>query len=259
MTTYQSPRYISVTDCAKFIRTDLKTSFPGIKFSVKSKSYSGGASVSVSWTDGPTSKAVEAIAGKYDGASFDGMEDLKSYHQSELDGETVHFSNDWTSCNRKYSVQFMTDVARRYCERYRLAMPKIEVSCNDAYIERDYTRGREDYRQRILDKIWNLDASEIDHMFDEEDRDLAEYDARVAARKAAEEAAPVEEEKTLITILEDRPCNEKYVRILRVGSHQSFCAVIGGEMAFHLKRYNSVLVDNETINAAITKRLEAAS
>jgi len=46
--------YVSVTDTAKEIRKTLKLHFAGVKFSVRSKSYSGGASVNVSWTDGPT-------------------------------------------------------------------------------------------------------------------------------------------------------------------------------------------------------------
>ena len=52
-------RYISTTETAKIIRQELAKAFPGIKFSVKSKSYSGGSSIDVGWTDGPTPKMVE--------------------------------------------------------------------------------------------------------------------------------------------------------------------------------------------------------
>jgi len=35
-------KYIGLTDVAKIIRKDLKSNFSGIKFSVRSESYSGG-------------------------------------------------------------------------------------------------------------------------------------------------------------------------------------------------------------------------
>lgn len=44
--------YIGVADTAKLIRVQLKKNFPAIKFSVKSKSYSMGASITIGWTDG---------------------------------------------------------------------------------------------------------------------------------------------------------------------------------------------------------------
>ena len=49
---------------AKAIRTELKQ-FSGVKFSVKSDSYSMGSSVSISWIDGPTESAVSSIVSKY--------------------------------------------------------------------------------------------------------------------------------------------------------------------------------------------------
>ena len=67
---------------AKNIRKELKTAFPGVKFSVRGKSFSGGNSISVHWTDGPTVKAVSAIVGKYEEGRFDGMEDIYKYNNS---------------------------------------------------------------------------------------------------------------------------------------------------------------------------------
>lgn len=107
-------RYISTTDTAKLIRQALAAAFPGMKFSVKSKSYSGGSSISISWIDGPTSKEVEAVAGNFEGASFDGMIDLKSYHESELNGETVRFGADFVHCNRNYSAQALATILAEY-------------------------------------------------------------------------------------------------------------------------------------------------
>ncbi len=68
--------YITVTDLAALIRSALKRAFPATKFSVRSSSYSGGSSVSVKWTDGPTAKDVDVILNQYETRGFDGMIDL---------------------------------------------------------------------------------------------------------------------------------------------------------------------------------------
>ena len=100
----QTSQYMTVTETAKLIRAALAANFPGTTFSVRSKSYSGGASVRVHWTDGPNTSAVDAIARRYQGASFDPMVDLKSYHSSVLVSEQgpreVHFGADFVSCAR---------------------------------------------------------------------------------------------------------------------------------------------------------------
>ncbi len=43
--------YFSAADTAKLVRAALKRSFPGTRFSVRSKTYSAGASIDVSWMD----------------------------------------------------------------------------------------------------------------------------------------------------------------------------------------------------------------
>jgi hypothetical protein len=64
---------------AKNIRLELARAFPGIKFSVRSSSFAGGNDVTVSWTNGPTTKEVKAITGKYQEGHFDGMNDIYEY------------------------------------------------------------------------------------------------------------------------------------------------------------------------------------
>lgn len=96
-------RYISTTDTAKMIREALVKTFPGIKFSVRSKSYSGGASVTISWIDGPTENEVDTVAEQFAGATFDPMIDLKSYVVKVIDGERVNFGADFVFCSRNYS------------------------------------------------------------------------------------------------------------------------------------------------------------
>jgi len=47
---------------AAAIKQELKDAFPNIKFSVRSDSFAGGDSVHIAWTDGPTTRQVEAIS-----------------------------------------------------------------------------------------------------------------------------------------------------------------------------------------------------
>lgn len=66
---------------AENIRRELKAAWPGVTFSVTSKTFSMGNSVDVRWTDGPTSKQVKEIADKYQNGDFDGMVDLYELRQ----------------------------------------------------------------------------------------------------------------------------------------------------------------------------------
>lgn len=108
-------KYISVADTAKLVRQALKEAFPGVKFGVRSKSYSGGASINVHWTDGPNTQQVDAIIGPFEGAYFDSMTDYKGYKKTVYNGEEVHFGADYIFSNRHLS-----DEVRQRC---------IDVAC----------------------------------------------------------------------------------------------------------------------------------
>lgn len=84
---------IDTVEQAKLIREALKRNFPGSKFSVRIDRYSGGSSVDIRWTDGPTESMVEDITNPYRGGGFDGMIDL-AYSQSAwlLPDGTVRFA-----------------------------------------------------------------------------------------------------------------------------------------------------------------------
>lgn len=85
--------YLSAAETAKLVRAALKRAFPGVKFSVRSPS-----AIHVRWTDGPTRKAVEAVAGQFQGGAFDGSIDLKisMSHWLLPDGSTTIASNPGT-------------------------------------------------------------------------------------------------------------------------------------------------------------------
>ncbi len=113
-------RYLSPAETARLVRKAIKDAHPGVKFSVRTNTYAGGASVRVSWTDGPTAPQVEATAKRYAGASFDGMTDMKSYHDALLstdDGaEVVHFGADFVSCQRTLSDEYRAELENEIAE-----------------------------------------------------------------------------------------------------------------------------------------------
>lgn len=118
-------RHIDTADCAKLVRKALKEAFPTIKFSVRISRYSGGSSIDIDWFDGPTEQEVNRVAGWYKGADFDGSIDLKTYHDSELNGEKVSFGADYIHCHRKYTNAFLTRRAEAVARRFGCKMPTI--------------------------------------------------------------------------------------------------------------------------------------
>lgn len=100
-------QYLTCAETAKLLREALKAAYPGIKFSVRSDTYAGGASIRVVWTDGPVDSTVDLTAKRYAGASFDGTIDLKSYHSSIIvsgeDMREVHFGADFVFTEREIS------------------------------------------------------------------------------------------------------------------------------------------------------------
>ncbi len=118
--------YISVTDTAKILRKELAKAFPGVVFSVVSKSYSGGASINIGWTDGPTTEMVDAVTKKFEGATFDGMIDLKSYCVSDYNGQKVHFGADYIFNNRKYSRESLVKAIEFTTTKYGFLPPCIK-------------------------------------------------------------------------------------------------------------------------------------
>jgi len=84
---------------AKAIKQELYATFPGIEFSVKSSNYSMGSSVDVYYTDGPTTKEIEALTGKYQYGHFNGMTDMYEVSNSRDDIPQAKF----VSVNRKMS------------------------------------------------------------------------------------------------------------------------------------------------------------
>ncbi len=88
---------------AKNLKLDLEKNFPGVKFSVRSDSFSMGDAIRVSWTDGPTTDQVSMIGDRYQHGHFNGMEDIYEYdHEGDYSrgsAKYVSYSRDTSKGN----------------------------------------------------------------------------------------------------------------------------------------------------------------
>ena len=100
-------KYLSCADTAKLLRTSLKEAFPGVKFTVRSSVYAGGASIDVGWTAGPYPAQVKAISRLFAGACFDGMTDMKEYVNHTIDGEPVSMGADYVFVRAEYPPELI--------------------------------------------------------------------------------------------------------------------------------------------------------
>jgi hypothetical protein len=144
-------QYLSCAETAKLVRAALKESFPGVKFAVRSSVYSGGASINIRYTDGPTYEQVKAVAGMFEGAYFDGMTDYKGLNFGSLDGNEVRFGADFIFVNRDFSIGFMETNVKAACEYYGYEMPAI----TGGGVYGAYIADRLDYEtnRRIMAKV----------------------------------------------------------------------------------------------------------
>lgn len=170
--------YLSCAQTAKLIRAALKRAFPGVRFSIRSNTYSGGASVKVKWTDGPLQRDVEAVAKRFQGGDFDGMIDMAvcRHHYLTPDGmavmagtegtegsggtiervdnpappfdaRRVRFGADFVFCDRELSEGFR---ARLLAAWDALTVRERVALCNHAHIRWDET---ERYPERLAWQI----------------------------------------------------------------------------------------------------------
>lgn len=152
---------LSTAETAKEVRKALKSSFPGIKFSVRISIYANGSSISVTWTDGPTEQAIKEVTCEFEGAYLGecGGDTIKMYRDNE-------YGADYVTPRRKFSVDFLTSLATKYCERYHEDMPEVRWCYDSAYIQGDpinyYAPCNEINRLAA-----ETDASKIDELFTE--------------------------------------------------------------------------------------------
>jgi hypothetical protein len=118
-------KYISAAETAKLIRAALKEAFPGVKFSVRSSTYSGGSSINIGWTDGPNDKQVKAVVSSFEGGYFDASIDYKGSVYAMLDGEQVSFAPDFIFTSREYSDAMIERAIVTLRGRYPVNMARL--------------------------------------------------------------------------------------------------------------------------------------
>lgn len=125
------------------IKRELAEAFPGIKFSVRSDSFSGGDSVDIGWLDGPTSKEVEAITSKYRRGSFDGMTDCYDYDHSAYTAAVDQWlgSARYVHCQRGSSDEVTHATARLLCEAHRIPYVQPEHTWELRHVRNLYGSG----------------------------------------------------------------------------------------------------------------------
>lgn len=152
-------RYLTAPQTAKHVRAALKASFPGVKFSVRSDVYAGGASIRVHWVDGPTSRAVEAVTAVFAGGRFDGQTDLayNAQHwlcQTHGSRTAAIYGNSYNSETAGVGVG-NGPVASRCCGDVEL----VQYGANYVFVTRTLSDG---YRAKLVEIAQQYLGSDFD-------------------------------------------------------------------------------------------------
>ena len=105
------------------IRKELKAKFPGVKFSVRKRSYD---SVSVNWVDGPTEEEVKAVTDKYKDSYFDGMQDMSVSCASPFN--RIYGGVGYVFTNRDYSDEMKQKAVGIIAKKYGGSLEGEEVT-----------------------------------------------------------------------------------------------------------------------------------
>jgi len=110
---------LSCADTARLLRQALRRTFSGGKFTLRSETYTGGASIVFSCNDAPTEKAIKTLVDEFAGADFDPSQDLKTYRAPELvpdpehGAREVHYGADFVFCDRHTSDELASKLLDR--------------------------------------------------------------------------------------------------------------------------------------------------
>lgn len=132
-------KHVTCSETAKLIRQALKEAFKGVKFTVRSSSYSSGASINIGWTDGPNAAQVEAVAKRFSGAYFDGQQDYKGCTFALLDGQVVRFGADFVFCNRAHSAELIGKACASVARRFGMAFVPTAADFKAGRLHEIYT------------------------------------------------------------------------------------------------------------------------
>lgn len=102
---------------AENLRRQLTEAFPGVKFRCRSESFSGGDSIDVTWTDGPTVTAVRKFSDRYAEGHFDGMADI---YEDDRDNPwpDLFGGAKYVGASRGFRPELELAVARLYARQH---------------------------------------------------------------------------------------------------------------------------------------------
>lgn len=132
-------KYFTAPQTAKLVRKILKESFPDMKFSVRSQSYTtGGTSLAITWTDGPNEAQVKGCVNHLRSGYRDSLIDYSGNVYHMMNGETVCFAADMISYNRKFSetavCKAIASVSRHYSRNFGYQLTGVTAD--------DYLKGK---------------------------------------------------------------------------------------------------------------------
>lgn len=128
--------YVDSAEAAKLIRKQLKIAFPETKFRVRTRRYSGGSTIDITWMDGPTESQVRYYVDRFEGSTFDGMTDSKDPRYLYLiDGTRIHYGCDFVHTHRIYSRAMVEQAIRACADRFGWdELPEIWGDDNIGYV-----------------------------------------------------------------------------------------------------------------------------
>ena len=146
---------MNTVERAREIRKELKAKFKGVKFSVRTKKYSGGSSISISWVDFPTVEAVEEITSKYESVRYD------EYTGEILSGGNtyIHTYNTWSeemeasikeNLVKKYGAEFYNKYINETYDFYRYAREIYQDMYNKSLVTESETAEEQATDKKIL-------------------------------------------------------------------------------------------------------------
>lgn len=156
--------YLTAAETAKLIRQALKQAFPeyGSRFfGVRSKTYSGGASIRVNWTDGPTTEAVDAVVARFAGGGFDGMIDMAYNREAWLapDGSVSFAHTGGTQSS-------MGTVPERFGSRHNPDARLVRFGANFVFTDRDLSDEAEAWVKQYRDDNYARASWQADYEWD---------------------------------------------------------------------------------------------
>jgi DNA polymerase III sliding clamp (beta) subunit (PCNA family) len=124
-------------EAVKQIMEDLKKAFPSVKFSRRLDWATHSRSLDISWQDGPTTKEVDFILGKY-ASDKPGQWGDESVYWMLNTGELVHYGIRFLMTRRSYSGEFLRKLAESALAEQGITLDyQIIDDGKDAYIKED--------------------------------------------------------------------------------------------------------------------------